>query len=337
MIKPSEKGEVSCAQTFKGSFVISNISTGGSVNSIFGWIAFNVFILAMLLVDLFVFHRESHEIKVKEALKLSAFWIALALLFNAGIYFFIGSDAALKFLAGYVIEKSLSVDNLFVFLLIFSYFKIPHRYQHNILFWGIFGALVFRAVFIICGIALIHRFEWVIYVLGSFLVITGLKLFFEKEKEIDPSKNTVLKVFRKLFPVSESHEGGRFWVKQGKKWVMTPLFLVLVVVETTDIVFAVDSIPAILAVTTDPFIVYSSNAFAILGLRALYFALAGMMSMFRYLHFGLGLILVFVGCKMLISHFYKIPIWLSLGIILGILMISIIISITHKEEQHSKK
>lgn len=307
------------------------------MNSVLGWIVFNVFILAMLLVDLFVFHRESHEIKVKESLKLSAFWIALALLFNAGIYFFIGSDAALKFLAGYVIEKSLSVDNLFVFLLIFSYFKVPHRYQHNILFWGIFGALVFRAVFIVCGIALIHRFEWIIYVFGSFLVFTGLKLFVEKEKEIDPSKNTVLKIVQKFFPISESHEGGRFWVKQGKKWVVTPLFLVLVVIETTDIVFAVDSIPAILAVTTDPLIVYSSNAFAILGLRALYFALAGMMTMFRYLHYGLGLVLVFVGFKMLISHYYKIPIWLSLGVILGILTSSILISMAHKEESHGKK
>jgi tellurite resistance protein TerC len=303
------------------------------------WVGFNAVVVVLLVLDLVVFHRHSHVIKVKEALLWSAFWIALALVFNVGLYFTMDADHALKFFTGYVLEKSLSVDNLFVFLLIFSYFKVPAQYQHNVLFWGILGALVMRAIFIFCGVALLHHFHWVIYVFGAFLVFTGFKLVFEKEKEVDPSKNPVLKLFRRFMPVTAGYEGDRFFVRHAGRLHATPLFIVLLVVETTDVVFAVDSIPAILAITTDSFIVYTSNVFAILGLRALYFALAGLMGMFRYLHYGLGAILAFVGVKMLIADFYKIPIGLALGVIAGILALTILVSLreTPPEDLDKKK
>jgi len=296
------------------------------INQIILWTGFGIFVVAMLFLDLAVFHKKAHEVKIKEALMWSAIWIALALVFNIGVYIHRGPDTALRFLTGYLLEKSLSIDNLFVFLLIFQYFHVPHKYEHKILFWGIVGALVFRAIFIAAGITLIHKFHWIIYIFGAILIWTGLKLALEKEKEVEPEKNVVLKIFRKFMPVADHYDGEKFFIKRDGKNFATPLFIVLLVIETTDIIFAVDSIPAILAITTDPFIVYTSNVFAILGLRALYFALAGVMQMFKHLHYGLAAILVFVGIKMVISEFYKIPIWISLSVITFILCISVIAS-----------
>ncbi len=297
-------------------------------NSLFLWIGFNVFVLAMLALDLGVFHRKAHVVKIKEALIWSAVWITLALLFNLGIYFWRGEVAALEFLTGYLLEKSLSVDNVFVFLLIFSYFRVPALCQHKVLFWGILGALIMRAIFIAAGITLIQQFHWVIYVFGAFLIFTGIKMALQKDKEIHPEKNPVIKLFRRLMPVTEDYdEESRFFVRKAGRLHATPLFVALLVVETTDVIFAVDSIPAILAITNDPFIVYTSNVFAILGLRALYFALAGIMQLFHYLHYGLSAILVFVGAKMLLADIYKIPIGIALGVVAGILLVSVIASI----------
>ncbi len=296
-------------------------------HSLYAWVGFNLFVIAMLALDLGVFNRKAHEVRIREALYMSAFWIALALLFNAGIYWQLGADPALKFLTGYLVEKSLSVDNLFVFLLIFSNFKVEPRYQHKILFWGILGALVMRAIFIAAGVVLLNKFHWVIYVFGAFLVYTGFKLLAHKERELHPSENPVLKLFQRFMPFTTEYHSDHFFVQQAGKWLATPMFVVLLVVETTDVVFAVDSIPAVLAITTDPFIVYTSNVFAILGLRALYFALAGMLRMFHYLTYGLCAILVFIGSKMLISHYYKISSLLALSVIAGILALSVVFSL----------
>ena len=294
------------------------------------WVLFNFFILVMLVLDLKVFHRKPHEIKIKEALGWSAFWIALALIFNVGVYYWMGSQAGLEFLTGYLIEKSLSIDNIFVFLLVFSYFKVPALHQHKILFWGILGALVFRAIFIFTGVALINQFHWIIYVFGAFLIVTGIKLALEKNKEIHPEKNLFLRLFARLMPISKKYDGSKFFTKEGGRRVATPLFVVLLVIESTDVIFAVDSIPAILAITQDPFIVYTSNAFAILGLRALYFALESLMVLFHHLHYGLSAILVFVGSKMLLVDVYKIPTGIALGVVGGILALSIILSLIYK-------
>lgn len=291
------------------------------------WGGFGLFILGMLALDLGVFHRKAHAVRVKEALTWSAVWIALALLFNAGIWIWMGHEPAMKFLAGYLLEKSLSVDNLFVFLLIFSYFRVPAQYQHKILFWGIVGALIMRSIFIFAGITLVSHFHWLFYLLGAFLVFTGIKLAFEKDKEIHPEKNPILRLFCRFFPVTKEMEGSKFFVKRNERLYATPLLIVLLVVETTDVIFAVDSVPAILAITLDPFIVFSSNVFAILGLRALYFALSGIMQMFHHLHYGLSLILVFVGVKMLIADFFKIPIGYALGFIAVVLAVSVATSI----------
>ena len=291
------------------------------------WVAFNVFVLAMLAVDLGVVHRRAHEVTLKEALLWSGIWIALALLFALGVYVWNGPLPALEFLTGYLIEKSLSVDNIFVFVLIFSYFKVPGRYQHEVLFWGILGALVMRAIFIFAGIALLQRLHWIIYVFGALLILTGIKMAMEKDKEIHPDKNPLLKLFRRLVPVTEGYHADHFFVKQGGQYAATPLFIVLLVVETTDVIFAVDSIPAILGITMDPFIVYTSNVFAILGLRALYFALAGVMQLFHYLHYGLSAILVFVGAKMLLADVYKLPVGVAVGVIAGILLIAALASV----------
>jgi tellurite resistance protein TerC len=293
----------------------------------FLWIAFNVFVVAMLVLDLGVFHRKAHEIRVREALLWSAFWIALSLLFNAGVYFWRGSVVALEFLTGYLLEKSLSVDNIFVFLMIFTYFRVPYVHQHKVLFWGILGALIMRAAFILIGVTLIQKFHWVIYLMGGFLIVTGIKMAMQKDAEIHPERNPVLRLFRRVMPVTEDYEGDRFFVKRRGGLYATPLFIVVLVVETTDVIFAVDSIPAILAITLDPFIVYTSNVFAILGLRALYFALAGIMRLFHYLPYGLSLILVFVGIKMLLVDLYKIPIGLALGTVAAILSLSVLASI----------
>lgn len=299
---------------------------------IYIWIGFNLFVVLMLALDLGVFHRTSHEVKMKEALSWSGVWIGLALIFNLVIYFWKGSEAGLQFLTGYLIEKSLSVDNIFVFVLLFSYFSVPAKYQHKVLFWGILGALVMRAIFIFAGTALIDRFHWIIYIFGAFLIFTGFRMAMNHGTKIDPGKNLMVKAFKKLFPVTNDYHGNRFWIREAGKWTATPLFIVLILIEFTDLIFAVDSIPAILAITNDPFIVYTSNVFAILGLRALYFALAGLMHLFTYLHYGLAAILVFVGGKMLLTDIYKIPIGISLGIILLILVVSIVPSVVGREK-----
>ncbi len=294
------------------------------------WIAFNVFVLLMLMLDLGVFNRKNHQIRVREALLFSAFWILLALIFNVFVYYMHGRQAAIEYLTGYLIEKSLSMDNLFVFLMIFTYFKVKPEYQHKVLFWGILGALVLRAIFIFAGVALIVKFHWMIYIFGLLLIYSGYKMAVEKDKEVNPEKNPVVRWFRKLMPVSLSYDEGRFFTRIDGKRFATPLFIVLLVVETSDIMFAIDSIPAILAITHDPFIVYSSNVFAILGLRALFFALAGIMNMFHLLHYGLSIILVFVGIKMMISQFFKIPTPIALGFLALVLAGSIVASLIWK-------
>jgi tellurite resistance protein TerC len=294
---------------------------------LWAWVGFILFVLGMLALDLGVFHRRSHEVRVREAMIWSGVWIALALLFNLGLYYWRGREPALEFLAGYLIEKSLSVDNIFVFLLVFTYFRVPLRYQHRVLFWGVLGALVMRAILIALGISLIQRFHWVIYLFGAFLILTGVKMALDKDKEINPERNPALRLFRRFAPVTNDYRAGKFFVNQGGRYFATPLLIALLVVETTDLIFAVDSIPAILAITPDPFIIYTSNVFAILGLRALYFALAGVMMSFHYLHYGLSAILVFVGAKMLLANFYKIPVGVALSVVAGILIISVIASL----------
>ncbi|MBK9715947.1 MAG: TerC family protein [Saprospiraceae bacterium] len=296
------------------------------------WIGFNVFVLLMLALDLGVFNRKAHVISIKEAMIWSGVWIALAMCFNALIYYWQGPSKALEFFTGYVIEKSLSVDNIFVFVLIFTYFKIPSIHQHKILFWGIIGALILRAVFIFAGVALLEKFHWTIYFFAAILIYTGYKMLVQKEKKMEPEKNPVIKLFRRIMPVTNELHDGKFFVEQNGRRFATPLFLVLLLVETTDLIFAVDSIPAILAITQDQFIVYTSNVFAILGLRSLYFALAGMIDKFRYLSKGLALILMFVGVKMLIVDFYKIPILIALLVIVGILVLCIAASLIFKKK-----
>ena len=301
------------------------------------WIGFNVFVLGMLALDLGVFHRHSHTVSMKEAVTWSVVWISLALLFNLGIYLFwhqivpssaySNSEAAIAFLTGYLIEKSLSVDNIFVFVLLFSYFAVPALYQHRVLFWGVLGALVMRGILIAVGATLIEEFHWIIYVFGAFLIFTGIRMASHQDTEMHPEKNPVVRLFRRLMPVSSEYHGDHFFVRQAGKWAATPLFLVLLIVESTDLVFAVDSIPAIFAVTTDPFLVYTSNVFAILGLRSLYFLLAGVMDKFYYLKLGLSAILTFVGTKMVIVDFYKIPVVVSLSVVVAILIISVIASL----------
>ncbi len=300
------------------------------------WIAFNLFVLLMLVIDLGIFHRKSHEIKFKEALTWSAICVFLALLFNVGIYFWRGKEDALVFLTGYLLEQSLSVDNLFVFLLIFSYFRVPAQHQHTVLFWGILGALVMRLIFILAGVVLITRFHWIIYLFGAFLVITGIRLAFEKDKEIHPENNPILKLFRRFIPVTKNYEDKKFFVRrEGRLWA-TPLFVVLLVVETTDVLFAVDSIPAILAITQDPFIIYTSNVFAILCLRSMYFVLAKVMDLFHHLHYGLAFILVFVGVKMIGSDYFHIPIPISLTLVAGALILSVLASLLWPSKKTTK-
>ncbi|HET9917538.1 MAG TPA: TerC family protein [Candidatus Binatia bacterium] len=301
------------------------------------WIAFNVFVLGMLAIDLGVFHRKAHAVSLKEAGVWSCIWIGLALVFNVGVYFMWGQEKALEFLTGYVIEKSLSVDNLFVFLMVFQYFNTPAEYQHRILFWGIVGALVLRAIFIATGSALLSNFHWMIYVFGGFLVVTGIKMFLQGDEKLEPEKNPVVRLFQRMMPVTHDYHGQSFFIIKDGKRHATLMMVVLIVVETTDVIFAVDSIPAIFAITTDPFIVYTSNVFAILGLRALYFMLAGVMEMFVYLKVGLSFVLVFVGIKMISVDFYKIPIGVSLGVIGGILLLSVLASLwSRRRTVHSR-
>ncbi|MBG8555708.1 TerC family protein [Hymenobacter guriensis] len=292
------------------------------------WAAFTAFVLAMLLLDLLVFNRKAHVVHMREALGWSAFWVALSLSFNYLVLRTMGQAAAIEFLTGYLIEKSLSVDNLFVFLLIFTYFRVPQEYQHKILFWGIIGALVLRAVFILVGAALLAKFHFLLYLLGAFLVYTGVKMASSAgEPEIDPDANPVVKFLSRHLPITSKLEGGKFFVRKEKLLFATPLFVVLVMVETTDVVFAADSIPAILAVSQNTFIVFTSNVFALLGLRALYFALAGLMQLFHYLHYGLALILIFIGGKLLVSELVHIPMGISLGVVGALLLGSILLSL----------
>lgn len=294
--------------------------------SIYLWIGFILFIVFMLALDLGVFNKKVHIISIKEAFIWSIIWVVLSLLFAAGIFIFSGEQKAFEFLTGYVIEKALSVDNIFVFILIFSYFKVPAEYQHKVLFWGVFGALVLRAIFIFAGVALIDQFHWIIYIFGAFLIFTGIKMITDKDKKFEPETNIVLKIARKVLKISPEYSGSKFFVKNGAELLATPLFLVLLFIETTDVIFAVDSIPAILAISNDTFIIFTSNVFAILGLRALYFALSGIIDKLKYLSYGLSVVLVFVGVKMLISGFIKIPILVSLGFIILVIAISILAS-----------
>jgi len=292
------------------------------------WVGFNLFVLAMLALDLGVFHRKAHVVSLKESLTWTAVWVALALLFNAGVWHFSGSQKALEFFTGYLIEKSLSVDNVFVFALLFSYFAVPPKYQHKVLFWGILGALIMRAIMIAAGAALIAKFAWTIYVFGAFLILTGIKMIVKREEEIHPERNPVVKWFKKLMPVTSEYLGDRFFVRENGIRMATPLFVVLLLVEFSDVIFAVDSIPAIFAVTKDSFIVYTSNVFAILGLRSLYFALAGVLDKFHYLKIGLGVVLTFVGVKMILAHTaWKIDTLVSLGVIVAILATSVVWSL----------
>jgi tellurite resistance protein TerC len=297
-----------------------------SIGTPFLWIGFTLFVITMLALDLGVFHRTAHAVSVREAFVWTAIWITLALAFNVGVYVWFGAERAFEFLTGYVIEKALSIDNIFVFLVVFSAFAVPVAFQHRVLFWGILGALVMRAMFIVLGAALLQRFHWVIYIFGAFLVCTGIKLLIQRTDEVHPERNPLFRLFRRCVPAVHDYRGGHFTVVVSGKRYATPLLLVLVAIETTDLVFAVDSIPAIFAVTKDPFIVYTSNIFAILGLRALYFALAGMMGKFHYLKVGLSLVLVFVGVKMLLAGFYTIPILASLGVIVALLAGAVVAS-----------
>jgi tellurite resistance protein TerC len=322
------------------------------MNTLWLWVGFNLFVLAMLAIDLGVFHRKAHAVSIREAATWSAVWVALSLIFNYGVYHFLGAQRGLEFLTGYLIEKALSVDNIFVFVLLFSYFRVPAKYQHRILFWGIIGALIMRGAMIGAGAILISRFHWIIYVFGAFLVITGIRMAFHDDEDIEPESNPVLKLVRRTMPVTNIYHGQKFFVREerrGKmKMVATPLFVVLVLVETTDLIFAVDSIPAIFAVTTDAFIVYSSNVCAILGLRALYFLLAGIIHKFHFLKLGLSVVLVFVGTKMLITEWYKIPVVVSLIVVAAILTVATVASLifpkksdegegAHRERPHSSE
>jgi len=293
-----------------------------------------LFIFTMLAIDLGVFHKKTHVVPVKEAILWSSIWILLALLFDLFVFFEFGKTKALEFFTGYVIEYSLSVDNIFIFILIFSYFAVNTRYQHKILFWGILGALIMRGIFIFAGVALINRFEWIVVIFGGFLLFTGIKMLFQKETEVNPDKNPIIKFFRRFLPVTQTLHGDKLLIVENRRLLATPLFLVLVIIESSDLIFAVDSIPAILAISKSTFIVYTSNIFAILGLRSLYFAVSGMMSYFRYLRVGLSFVLIFVGLKMLSSFVnFEISIILSLGIIISILLISILASVFIKKEK----
>lgn len=297
------------------------------------WIGFNLFVLLMLALDLGVFHRKAHVVTLKESLTWTTVWVVTALLFNLGVAHFMGGEKALEFFTGYVIEKSLSVDNVFVFALLFGYFSVPALYQHKVLFWGIIGALIMRAAMIALGAKLITEFSWVIYIFGAFLILTGIKMILKREEEIHPERNPVVRLFKRFMPVTSDYRGDRFFVREKGVLMATPLFVVLLLIEFTDLVFAVDSIPAIFAVTKDPFIVYTSNVFAILGLRSLYFALAGVMDKFHYLKIGLGVVLSFVGVKMLLAHTpWKIDTLVSLGVIVAVLAVSVIVSLVRPKK-----
>jgi tellurite resistance protein TerC len=296
-------------------------------DTIWLWVGFNAAVLAMLALDLGVFHRKAHVVSLREAAAWSAVWVSLALTFNAGIWYFAGRQPALEFLTGYLVEKSLAVDNIFVIALIFSYFAVPAAYQHRVLFWGILGALVMRGAFIAAGAYMLKEWHWVIYVFGGILLLTGVKMALRKDEAIDPEHNPVVRLARRWVPLTPRYDGQKFWTVENGRWVATPLFLVLLLVEFTDLVFAIDSIPAIFAITSDPFLVYTSNVMAILGLRSMYFLLAGIVHKFVYLKFGLSLVLVFVGAKMMLIDVFKVPTAVSLGVIAAVIGGSIALSL----------
>jgi tellurite resistance protein TerC len=298
------------------------------------WILFNLFVIGLLLLDLLVLNRRAHAIQLKEALGWSAFWVALSLCFNYFVYRTMGHEAGVQWLTGYLVEKALSVDNLFVFLLIFTYFKVPPEYQHRILFWGVLGALILRAIFILAGAALLAKFHFLLYVLGAFLVYTGVRMgLSSNEPEIDPEGNPIVRFLGRHFPISRQLDGGKFFTRRDGVRFATPLLVVLVLIETTDVVFAADSIPAILAISRDTFVVYTSNVFALLGLRALYFALASLMKLFHYLHYGLALILIFIGAKLLLEDLYPFPMPVALGAVGVLLLGSIAASLLWPQKQ----
>ncbi len=298
-----------------------------SFATLWPWIAFNLFVIAMLAIDLGVFHRKAHTVSLKEAAIWSSVWISLALVFNAGLYFLRGPDPALQFFTGWLLEKSLSVDNIFVFVLLFSACSVPAAFQHRVLFWGIIGALIMRGILIAVGAVLLEQFHWILYVFGVFLIFTGIRMALHKETQINPEKNPLLKLARRFFPVTKEYEQDHFIVRRAGQWMMTPLLLVLLIVESTDLVFAVDSIPAVFAVTRDPFIVYTSNVFAILGLRSLYFVFANVIEKFTYLKLGLSIILSYIGVKMVLADVFPIPTLLSLAIIALVLVGAIVASV----------
>jgi tellurite resistance protein TerC len=296
------------------------------VSETLAWILFNVFVAVMLVLDLFVFHRRSAALSMKQALGWSAFWISLAAIFAVLLGTWQGKTAALEFSTGYVIELSLSADNLFIFLMVFRYFHLPQEEQHHVLFWGIIGAIVMRAIFIFAGVGLIHRFHWIIYGFGALLVVTGIRMIFRHGEQVHPERNPLVRAFRRFFPVTQNYEDGKFFVRRDRICA-TPLLLVLIVIETTDLLFAVDSIPAVLSITLNSFIVYTSNIFAILGLRSLFFALSSLLNIFEYLHYGISCVLVFVGMKMILSHSYPIRTEVSLAVVATILLVTIVASL----------
>ncbi|MGD0513768.1 MAG: TerC family protein [Terriglobales bacterium] len=302
------------------------------MNQLLFWILFNLFVLGMLALDLGFLQRRGHTVNFREALIWSLVWIGLAGAFAVLVYSRYGHATAVEFVTGYVIELSLSVDNLFIFILIFRFFRVAPEHQHKVLFWGIVGALVMRAIFIVVGIGLIRRFQWITYIFGTFLVYSGIRLFRQHGAGMEPQNNPVLRLFRRWVPTTEDYEGDKFLVRRGRLYA-TPLLAVLVLVEATDLVFATDSIPAVLAITLKPFIVYTSNVFAVLGLRSMYFLLAGMMELFHYLHYGLAAILIFVGAKMLLSNYYHIPTLIALGVVGGVLLVSVTASLLHPQSQ----
>ncbi len=303
------------------------------LDPIWWWLIFTAGVLVLLAVDLGVFHKDDHVVSVKEALMWSGAWTVLALVFNVGVWLISGPQAGVEWFTGYMIERSLSIDNIFVFILLFSFFAVPAKYQYKVLFWGIIGALIMRVALILVGATLIKEFHWVIYLFGGLLVVSGIRMALQGENHVEPDKNPVVRLFRRIMPVTSEYHNGNFFVRAAGKLAATPLFLVLLVVETTDLVFALDSIPAIFAITGDPFIVYTSNVFAILGLRALYFALAGIMDRFHYLKIGLSATLVFVGAKMLLSDVVKIPVLAALGVVAAILAVSVVASLLRPREE----
>lgn len=304
---------------------------------LFPWIFFGLLILIMFTADLLIFNRKERFISMKEAIGWTCLWIGLALFFNMYIYFSRGAEDALIFLTAYLIEKALSIDNLFIFLLIFKYFHTPPESMRKVLFWGVLSAVILRAVFIGLGIVLISQFHGLLYLFGAFLLFAGCKLWFEKDKEIHPEKNPILRLFRYFFPVSNHYEGGKFFIHHQGVYMATPLVIVLLAIETTDVIFAVDSIPAVLAITFDPFLVFTSNIFAVLGLRSLYFVLSHMMTIFHYLHYGLAIILVFIGAKMLLMDLVEIPIVFALGFVFVVLSVSVLLSVLRNKYKGKKE